>query len=137
MRAICIVFFQPRPEDDFRFFQSVNDLTVQSFITELVMKALLVGLLPWRACFDAVSVDPLLCKMFLERGSNELRTVITSYINWTSVLQYKLIKVFNDIRWPVAASWVKSEALSRILVDHPQDPHALPVGRLVCWHAAV
>ncbi len=85
-----------------------------------------------------MGVDALLHEMILERGSNKLRAIITAYnINRTAVLQDKLIKVFNDIRWPVAASWVKSEALSRILVDHPQDPHALPVGRLVCWHAAV
>jgi hypothetical protein len=56
---MLIIFHSPALQDDARFGQSAKELTVQAFITQLVVEALDVAIFPWTARPDGES---LICR---------------------------------------------------------------------------
>ena len=89
MWSLFIIVMSPPFDDDFRFPKIPEPLSIQAFVAQLTVEALVDSILPRLARFDegrlhTASLEPLFNSM-----SNQLRAIITLDVCWMSMQAYQ------------------------------------------------
>jgi hypothetical protein len=80
VRPLLIIFCSPLFQDDPGLKQAVEDLSVQTFIAQLVVEAFDIGLFPRCSSLDISASDRLVLEPVLNGLSNELRSIIGAQV---------------------------------------------------------
>ena len=76
--AIAIVFLPPIFDDASSFLQSVEQISIQAFLSKLADKAFNIGILPGTARGDVDRLATLLCQPVLHPAGDQFRSIITA-----------------------------------------------------------
>ena len=75
MGTVCVVVPSPLLDQDRRFFQCIEDLHVQQFVSKLPVERLAIAILPRTAGFDEQHADIEPFEPVSYRMSTELRSI--------------------------------------------------------------
>ena len=87
MRALVIVILSPAFQDHFRLRETDEDLHIQAFIAQFVVKTFPESVLPGAAGVNVMGLDPLFGEPGLDRFGHELRTVVATKIGGETLLR--------------------------------------------------
>ena len=125
MWALGIVMFPPLFNQDLRFFQAIEDFSVQQLISEAGIEALTVSVFPWRTRFDVCglgthSVDPV-----PDGLSNELRPVVRSDVGWDTPKNEEICQQINHVGGTELSLHSDCQALPGMFIEDVQRPESL------------
>ena len=92
----------------------MEDFAVQELVSEFVVKALDIALLPGRSRFDIVALDAPLFEPILDSISDELGSVVTPNESWRSMLVDQLFDDFNNILSPITLAWAQAMTFTSV-----------------------
>ena len=84
VRSVFIVVRTPRPDDGSSVCDRLKPVFVQTFITELAVKAFDVRVLRWFSGLNQLQLYLVVIRPLVERSSSELRALVCTYRGWIS-----------------------------------------------------
>ena len=92
-----VVVLSPIFNDDARFAQIQQELSVQTFISKSAVETFDVAVLPRTAWIDIDRLDPVFSEPLLDFACDKFRAVIAADIGWNSMLHHRLPKRGQDL----------------------------------------
>ena len=120
VRADVVVVVSPLFQNDLRLFQRMEGFTVQAFIAQAAIEALVIAILPRAARFNIQGLYPKPWQPVLDRFRGKFRTVVRPDMIGNTARDKQVCQHIHHIIGFQAITCAQAQALPRIFIDHRQ-----------------